>query len=277
MSQIKQDLINKALQKPIEAGDTCSYIDSNGRDVNITIKRVDKYFAYYRANCRDGQEERIDLSLLTQCILNVGINPMAKRNEISSVQFSIGSILSKLGLNNRRLFKDSSDSVNGIDVKLCNFNPFIILDDGSKYYYQRESVWTLKNKQELISSLYNRIDCGMILILNNSYAYITEILNKGYCDISWCDILDGKQRLIAISEFVNNQFSDLSGYYWDDLSELAQREFLNQQTIRYAEINSRLTNEEILKQFLVLNYAGVPQSIEHINKIQKQYDELIKL
>ena len=60
----------------------------------------------------------------------------------------------------------------------------------------------------------------------------------------------------------------LYGNYFEDLSEQAQRRLTNNQLISYSELPEKTTDEEVLKQFLRLNFSGVPQSQEHLDYIK---------
>ena len=87
-------------------------------------------------------------------------------------------------------------------------------------------------------------------------------------DCYWYDIIDGKQRLTTIQKFLNNEFTDRFGNYFEDLSDQAQRKFTDHQLFSYNEMSGSVTDEDVLKQFLSINFAGVPQSIEHINYVE---------
>ena len=60
----------------------------------------------------------------------------------------------------------------------------------------------------------------------------------------------------------------LQGNYFDDLSKNAKSKFSNHQLFSYSELPEGTTDEEVLRQFLRLNFAGVPQSREHINFVK---------
>ena len=91
---------------------------------------------------------------------------------------------------------------------------------------------------------------------------------NGETELAFKDIVDGKQRLNAIKEFLHDEFPDISGNYYSDLSSSAQTKFMNHQMLQYAEMENGTTDEDILFQFLKLNFAGVPQSKEHIEHVK---------
>lgn len=83
------------------------------------------------------------------------------------------------------------------------------------------------------------------------------------------DIVDGKQRLHTIYEFINNQFSDSYGNYWNDLSEEARRMFENSRTLTFAQMDESTTDQDVINAFLHVNFAGVPMSHEHIEYVKE--------
>ncbi len=91
---------------------------------------------------------------------------------------------------------------------------------------------------------------------------------KGETDLSWNDIVDGKQRLNALVGFINNEFTDSYGNYYADLSNSSQHDVTNHQLFSYAEMPDNTKDEDVIKQFLKLNFTGVPQSREHIDFVK---------
>ena len=60
----------------------------------------------------------------------------------------------------------------------------------------------------------------------------------------------------------------MHGNYHKDLSDQAQRRLLNHQLFSYAELPENTPDVEILRQFLRLNFSGVPQSQEHLEYVK---------
>ncbi len=150
----------------------------------------------------------------------------------------------------------------------CNWNPYIYGKDCSKYYYQRPFVWSVEDNQLLIESIYQGIDCGKILVRKHSWKSIEKKANNGETELSFKDIVDGKQRLNAVKGFLLNEYPDLRGNYFNDLSFVAQNKITNNQLFSYSEMGEDVNDETVLKQFLKLNFAGVPQSKEHIEFVK---------
>ena len=70
--------------------------------------------------------------------------------------------------------------------------------------YQRKLVWTLIEKQEFIDSLINGYPVPLFL-----FASIAHHEKKSN------EIIDGMQRLNAIFDFLENEYSNKDGYYFD--------------------------------------------------------------
>lgn len=153
------------------------------------------------------------------------INPFQQHNTyIKSVAFSLDSILHKLDLSPKYPKRDEPYNINGINVGECNFNPFVMIN-GVKQYYQRPLVWSLEDKQNLIESIYHGIGCGTILIKINDWDDLEKLAKSDETELYFNDVVDGKQRLNAIAEFVNNKFSDKNGNYYQEFSERAKHLF----------------------------------------------------
>ena len=190
----------------------------------------------------------------------VGIDPFdSSFDRIQSINFTLESIL-------HQLFKEDRYDIEGTPIKASNDNPFVFVD-GKKKYYQRPLCWTLKDKQLLLESIYNNVDCGKIVVRNRGWEELRELQKNGH-ELAWKDIVDGKQKLNAIKTFIENEYPDLNGNYYEDLSDQAQRRLTNHQLLSYSELPENTEDEDVLRQFLRLNFAGVPQSQEHLDFIK---------
>lgn len=157
--------------------------------------------------------------------------------------------------------------INGKIVGELNWNPFVFVN-GEKKYFQRDFCWTLEQKQLLIESIYQNIKCGDILVRKRSWEELRAFEKNGETELFFFDIIDGKQRLNCIKEFMNNKFTDSYGNYYGDLSNESQHKFTSHQLISYAEMPENSKDEHVLTQFLKMNFEGVPQSKEHLDYIR---------
>lgn len=97
---------------------------------------------------------------------------------------------------------------------------------------------------------------------------------KGETELSFNDIVDGKQRLNAARNFILGKYPDANGNYFADLSSYSQYKFTEHQLFTYAEMPEGTKDEDVLHQFLKLNFAGVPQSKEHIEFVKSLQSKL---
>lgn len=280
----KQALIDAKLNTPIEVGESLyvlgMYMDSYNKTkkygVDVTNIVSDTQIEVVEWESRDQFSDRkiIDITnILERITSTVGADPFYKsRTNVRFIAYQLESIIYKLELYDSPK-KDKYHTKNGILIKAVNWNPFVYNKNGEKEYYQRGFVWELSDKQLLLESIYNGIDCGKVLVRERSYARCEKMAKDGETDIAFLDIVDGKQRMDAIRGFLYNEYPDMHGNYYNDLSDYAQRRLTDHQLFAYAEMDENVTDEEVIEQFLKLNFCGVLQSqqhIEYVKSIQKK-------
>lgn len=121
--------------------------------------------------------------------------------------------------------------------------------------YQRGLVWGAEDKERLIDSIFNQVDIGKFVFRRLPF----QSGKPGY------EIVDGKQRLNALVEFVSDGFP-CRGRYWSELSQF-DRNFLEAHPIAYAELQEGLTRPQVLQTFLRLNTGGRPMDPAHLQKV----------
>ena len=166
--------------------------------------------------------------------------------------FSLDTVLQQVGV--------SSASRHGSHNK-CNFNPFVIGEDGNKCYYQRPFCWTKRDKQLLIESIYEGVSIGQFVFRKRSYKFH---LAPEYT----IDVVDGKQRLSALIGFYQNEFKDLHGNYYRDLDETAKRLFDCFQNLAYLVLSEGATDAETLAAFKAVNFTGKQMSKSHLDFVK---------
>lgn len=266
----KQAEIDAYLAEPVKAGDRVQVMGlgsqdktfwGNSTNVEKVLENGDITITEYTSS------KIIEKSKYRKWHGDIGVNPFPDvRDRIENVNFTLESILFKLGLTKE---KEEKYDIKGITIKNVDFNPYIFDDKGEKVFYQRPLVWALQDKQNLIESIYNNVDCGKILIRRRGWDELGVLVEKGEKDLSWSDVVDGKQRLHTIKEFINDEFPDSSGNYFGDLSANAQSKLLNHQLFSYSELPESISDKEVINQFLKLNFAGVPQSKEHVDFVKE--------
>lgn len=205
----------------------------------------------------------------------VGANPFDETDDrVRPVAFTFESILFNLdilGTKHDENARFEKVKMNGIPVDELNWNPFIY-KNGKKEYYQRDFVWSLKDKQLLIESIYQSIDCGKLLIRKRGWKELEQMAADGETELAFSDIVDGKQRLNAVKEFILGEFVDLDGNFYSDLSAYSQNKFTDHQLFSYSELPENSADSSIIRQFLKLNFTGVQQSVEHIKFVKSLSD-----
>ena len=253
----KQQLIQEYLEEPLKIGEHIKIKGHGSRDKNRWgITKV--------VDIIDGIPYIGDRQPVTEewkkWTGEIGADPFDKSfDRIQSINFQLESILFQL-------FKEDKYDIEGTPISASNFNPFVFVN-GEKKYYQRPLCWSLKDKQLLLESIYNNVDCGKIVVRNRGWEELRKLQKEGH-ELAWKDVVDGKQKLHAIKSFMDGEYPDLHGNYFEDLSDQAQRRLTNNQLISYSELPEKTTDEEVLKQFLRLNFSGVPQSQEHLDYIK---------
>jgi hypothetical protein len=202
-------------------------------------------------------------------IWRIGANPFDETfYQIRPVAFTLESILFGLNVLGEKRFMNKDWEINGVKISDCNWNPFIYNKEGKKEYYQRPFVWTLAEKQLLIDSIYQGIDCGKILVRKRGWKELEKMQAKGETELSFNDIVDGKQRLEAMRGFIMGEYADSNGNYFGDLSANAQNRLTNNQFFSYAEMPEETKDAMVIRQFLKLNFTGIPQSKGHIDFVK---------
>lgn len=213
-------------------------------------------------------------------IRDCGSNPFKPSPRINFTNSSIESILSKMGYGRKSLgyekpeYEVCTGNVSddkgfaGCTYGGVNFDPYVFDKDGNKQFYQRGLVWTTEQKQLLIESIYSGIEIGKFLFRYKSWEQIREQMAETRHGFNY-DCVDGKQRMHALLEFVQNKFPDLHGNYFDDLSESAAHDFLNYNRLAVGTMDESTDDKQVIAGFLHLNFTGVPMSKEHIAHVQQ--------
>ncbi len=249
------------------------YINEHSRSPEIstlcTIKKIEKDHLYIKVpDYYELLKISKDIAKNNKYDFFVGANPIStKRDVIESVGFNLESVLYNLNILGERDHKPYLIQ-NDVEVKELNWNPFIYDHSNAKRFYQRAFVWSVQAKQDLIDSLYNGIECGRILVRLRSFEELEQLYKKGERELAFHDIVDGKQRLNALQGFLMGEFPDSSGNFISDLSNYAQLKLVNNKLISYVTMPENSKDEDVLEQFLKLNFCGVPQSKEHIEYVK---------
>lgn len=279
ISEKKQKLMDDYKNQPLEVGEEVyiipSDIDKYGGDRQeyVTILEINGDDIIIKRDLyRNPIKIKKELIKDRRGTNKIGANPFVEKyRNIRAVNYSMESIIFSLELVEKRREEDW-EIIPGVKALEVNWNPFVYDKDGNKQRYQRGFVWTTEQKQLLIESIYKGISCGAVLIRKRTWGQLEEMAKAGERELYFVDIVDGKQRMDAIRGFLKDEYPDMYGNYFSDLSNYSQYRFTDHQLFQYAEMEN-VTDEETLYQFLKMNHEGVPQSKEHLDFVAKLLNE----
>jgi uncharacterized protein with ParB-like and HNH nuclease domain len=137
----------------------------------------------------------------------------------------------------------------------CEIDFDVYLETKSKNL-QRDFVWTVEQKRELIWS-----------VLMNRYIPRMAMINTAECVYQ---IIDGKQRLSAMIDFYKGKFDliiDNESYLFSNLPKDYQNVisgFMFPYYIVNEDYGNKFSDEDKISWFRYINFAGTPQDAEHL-------------
>lgn len=154
---------------------------------------------------------------------------------------------------------DVSNMLNEFAIGTYDFNPV----------YQRDLVWSTEKKQAFVKKL-------LIGDVDLCPTFITAPYKKSKREY---EVLDGKQRMMAVIQFVQNQFP-VEGLYYKDLTMGDVSRVMNA-TFKYKLVKyynkkkgfSEMSLKQKVELFLQVNEYGQKVSDEHLAKIKKEFIE----
>lgn len=177
-------------------------------------------------------------------------------------EFNIEAIVPKLGF--KIAHKNVSIPEIG-DFETCGYKfDFDVFLETKGCNLQRPFCWTLHQKREFILSLIKEIPINVVSIVVYKSGINSERVYK---------IIDGKQRLCTALSFIKNEFSivvDGEEYYYNELvSEIQNKIFYwsPTATIAYSYWHDKISDNDLINWFNLLNFAGTPQEEEHRNRL----------
>lgn len=129
---------------------------------------------------------------------------------------------------------------------------------------QRGNVWNEHQKSEIIWSMFMKRNIPRMAFLNTSPSDTMQVI-------------DGKQRLTAMFEYLDNKFYiyyNGVNYYFKDLPDEHKRhlEFypLAAYIIHEGSIGTEvITDQQKIDWFKFINFSGTPQDLEHMSRLSK--------
>lgn len=120
--------------------------------------------------------------------------------------------------------------------------------------YQRGYAWSYTDKERYLQSVFEGRELGRFIFVCQPYPRPDHVL-------------DGKQRLNCLVEFITSQIA-YKGVYWHELSS-RDRSRIENRSVQYADLSSeQFSRAELLQIFLEVNAAGVPQTEEHLEHVR---------
>lgn len=158
----------------------------------------------------------------------------------------------------------SNQSISGLLDKYFHFG----IDVNPEY--QRGNVWTEEQKVKLIDSIFNNINIGSFVFVEKKwFTDEHEITSEMF------EILDGKQRLTAIIDYVSSKFP-YKGKYWHELSPYSQSQFENQGILvgemKLNRKDKEYNRKQVIEQFVRLNEGGTSMDKEILYKAKKMIE-----
>ena len=137
--------------------------------------------------------------------------------------------------------------------------------------YQRGLCWSLEQKKSYITNIFNEM------------AKCTPTIVEYYSDdytIKYFEVLDGKQRLTTLFDFIDNKFPilyDGEEVYFNDLID-EDKTFLLYLNVNYTRVmpiklNTNVSLKDRLEIFLEVNYLGTKMSDEHLKNVLAMYNK----
>lgn len=133
--------------------------------------------------------------------------------------------------------------------------------------YQRDLIWTIENKQNLIYAIMNGSPIGEFIFSKKTIDTKSEYYHE------WT-VIDGQQRINALREFVTGQFKDKDGRFYCDYSYREMVYFFEDFDNFSASYIQNLTEIEQVKIYLSKNIGGVVHTSEEIERAKNFLSKL---
>lgn len=131
---------------------------------------------------------------------------------------------------------------------------------------QRDYVWTLAQKRELIWSILMNRHIPKMAMLN--------VVSEKEDTKGTYQVIDGKQRLSAMIDFYKGAYTleiDGTEYYFNQLPKEYQRViagYMFSYDIVDEDYGYKFTDEDKINWFCYINFAGTPQDVEHLKRLK---------
>jgi len=125
--------------------------------------------------------------------------------------------------------------------------------------YQRDLVWSLENKQNLIFAIMNGSPIGEFVFSRRTIDTPKDFHHE------W-SVIDGQQRINALREFVTNKFEDKDGRYYREYS-YREMVYLFEDFSNFSAIYIQdLSEKEAVEIYISKNIGGVAHTQDELAK-----------
>jgi hypothetical protein len=134
---------------------------------------------------------------------------------------------------------------------------------------QRDLVWTNEQKQSLILTLLKDQKINPFVVVQKD---IKKTKDSKY---EW-EVIDGKQRLTTIFDFLDNKFFiDLKNeeYFFKDLPKDCQKRIYTYSLYTidvHYNYDDKITDQVKIDLFEDINWLGTPQDIQHLKRLKNE-------
>lgn len=148
------------------------------------------------------------------------------------------------------------------EMKLMELDFNVFLPTKNKNL-QRDCIWTVEQKRELILSIIKRIFIPKI-----------TVVTKRGDRYNTFKVVDGKQRITTFIEFMTGKFGLVHNgieYFYDDLADSLKME-INTYTFdadEYYEYDDEpFKDDELIQLFRYVNFSGTPIDKQHLENLE---------
>lgn len=152
-------------------------------------------------------------------------------------------------------------ALEGIDHNLQRWEKSYGLDLNPDF--QRGHVWDMETKVKFIEFILKGGQCQPIRFNSPAFGGATHEKRSDLPETMV--IVDGKQRLTAIREFIDNKIAVFGGVYLKDFDE--PRVLLLKTDISYS-VNKLQTRKELLQWYLEMNEGQIAHTKEELDRVR---------
>jgi len=136
-----------------------------------------------------------NIIITTTQISSKNMNPFKPKTRVGDklIPISISDLVNRLDCNSCSSFSPNSTDSPKYRIPEYNLNPILVIK-GETIHFQRDLVWTIGEKQNLINSIYYGRNIGNFIFRKNHTERVFDLYDKGVFDVAFYDVVDGKNK-----------------------------------------------------------------------------------